>query len=165
MVTKVAAARIATGAGVPVVLAQTSSAREALLGEDVGTWFAPTGRRVPTRLLWLAHAASPHGRLTLDAGAVRAVVDRRASLLPAGITGVDGSFVAGDPVDLVDENGDAVARGLVNFDAVELPALLGRSTRELAKQLGTAYEREVVHRDDLVLLRRHPTARKAAPGG
>jgi glutamate 5-kinase len=88
----------------------------------------------------------------LDAGAVRAVVERRASLLPAGVTGVDGSFVAGDPVDLVDENGHAVARGLVNFDATELPPLLGRSTRELAKQLGTAYEREVVHRDDLVML-------------
>lgn len=161
MVTKVSAARIAAGAGVPVVLAHASAAQAALAGEDVGTWFAATGRRIPTRLLWLAHAASPHGRLVLDAGAVRAVVDRRASLLPAGITAVQGAFVAGDPVDLVGQNGDAVARGLVNFDAVELPALLGRSTRELAKQLGTAYEREVVHRDDLVLLRRHPTPEAA----
>ena len=154
MVTKVAAARIAAGAGIPVVLAHAESATPALAGEDVGTWFLPSGRRVPTRLLWLAHAASPNGRLTLDAGAVRAVVERRASLLPAGVTGVDGSFVAGDPIDLVDENGHAVARGLVNFDASELPPLLGRSTRELAKQLGTAYEREVVHRDDLVVLGR-----------
>jgi glutamate 5-kinase len=152
MVTKVAAARIATGAGVPVLLAHADAAREVLAGDDVGTWFASTGRRVPTRLLWLAHAASPHGRLTLDAGAVRAVVDRRASLLPAGVTAVDGAFVAGDPVDLVDQNGHTVARGLVNFDASELPALLGRSTRELAQQLGTAYEREIVHRDDLVVL-------------
>ncbi len=152
MVTKVAAARIATGAGVPVLLAHADAARDVLAGDDVGTWFASTGRRVPTRLLWLAHAASPHGRLTLDAGAVRAVVDRRASLLPAGVTAVDGAFVAGDPVDLVDQNGHTVARGLVNFDASELPALLGRSTRELAQQLGTAYEREIVHRDDLVVL-------------
>jgi glutamate 5-kinase len=92
--------------------------------------------------------------LTLDPGAVRAVADRRASLLPAGVTAVDGAFVAGDPVDLVDEKGHTVARGLVNFDAEELPPLLGRSTRELAKELGTAYEREVVHRDDLVVLGR-----------
>ena len=154
MVTKVAAARIASGAGIPVLLAHATSAASALSGDDVGTWFAPSGRRTPTRLLWLAHAASPHGRLTLDAGAVRAVAERRASLLPAGVTGVDGAFVAGDPVDLVDENGHTVARGLVNFDAAELPPLLGRSTRELAKELGTAYEREVVHRDDLVLLGR-----------
>ena len=78
-----------------------------------------------------------------------AVVDRRASLLPAGVTQVDWIFVAGDPVDLIDENGHTVARGLVNFDASELPPLLGRSTRELASELGTAYEREIVHRDDL----------------
>jgi glutamate 5-kinase len=65
---------------------------------------------------------------------------------------VDGSFAAGDPVDLVDAGGAPVARGLVNYDAVELPALLGRSTPELAAALGPAYEREVVHRDDLVLL-------------
>lgn len=154
MVTKVAAARIASGAGIPVVLAHAQSVAAALAGEDIGTWFTASGRRVPTRLLWLAHAASPQGRLTLDAGAVRAVVERRASLLPAGVTAVDGAFVAGDPIDLVDENGNTVARGLVNFDATELPPLLGRSTRELAKQLGTAYEREVVHRDDLVVLGR-----------
>ncbi len=70
------------------------------------------------------------------------------------MTGVDGDFAVGDPVDLLDETGHAVARGLVNFDASELPGLLGRSTRDLARELGPAYEREVVHRDDLVLLRR-----------
>jgi glutamate 5-kinase len=152
MVTKIEAARIATGAGVPVLLAATDEARAALAGEEVGTWFRTTGRRVPTRLLWLAHAASAHGRLHLDPGAVSAVVERRSSLLPAGVTAVDGGFVAGDPVDLVDENGHAIARGLVNFDATELPELLGRSTRELARERGSAYEREVVHRDDLVVL-------------
>jgi glutamate 5-kinase len=92
------------------------------------------------------------------------VVERRASLLPAGITDVTGSFVAGDPVDLVDQNGHAVARGLVNFDAKELPALLGRSTKDLAKQFGTAYEREVVHRDDLVVLRTDRERTEASRG-
>ena len=90
--------------------------------------------------------------MTLDAGAVRAVVERRASLLAAGITGVEGSFVAGDAVDVLDPSGAVVARGLVNFDAEELPALLGRSTSDLKAALGAAYEREVIHRDDLVLL-------------
>lgn len=61
--------------------------------------------------------------------------------------------MAGDPVDLVDDRGRAVARGLVNYDASELPALLGRSTRELGRELGPEYEREVVHRDDMVVLR------------
>jgi glutamate 5-kinase len=154
MQTKVEAARIATGAGIPVVLTSAARAAEALAGEPVGTMFHPTGRRRPTRLLWLAHATEPQGRIALDAGAVRAVTERRASLLPAGITGVTGTFVGGDPVDLVDPDGVPVARGLVNYDADELPALLGRSTHDLARELGASYEREVVHRDDLVLLPR-----------
>ncbi len=154
MVTKIEAARIATSAGIPVVLAAASDASAALAGESVGTLFHPTGHRIAARLLWLAHASSPRGRLRLDAGAVKAVIERRLSLLPAGVVAVEGDFAAGDPVDLVDEAGRSVARGLVNYDAVELPGLLGRSTRELAAALGAAYQREVVHRDDLVVLRR-----------
>ncbi len=154
MVTKVEAARIASDAGIPVVLTSAVHAADALAGRRTGTLFHPTGRRSADRLLWLAHASAPRGALTLDGGAVEAVVHRRKSLLPAGIAGVEGHFAAGDPVDLLDENGHAVARGLVNFDAKELPRLLGRSTRELARELGPAYEREVVHRDDLVLLPR-----------
>ncbi|MDQ3628982.1 MAG: glutamate 5-kinase [Actinomycetota bacterium] len=152
MSTKLEAARIATGAGVSVRLARADQVAAALAGEDVGTVFHATGRRRPTRLLWLAHATDPLGSLRIDAGAVRAVLERRASLLPAGITGVQGSFSAGDPVDLVGPDGTAVARGLVNYDSAEVPALLGRSTRELKEALGPEYEREVVHRDDLVLL-------------
>lgn len=155
MVTKVEAAAIATGAGVPVVLTSAVHAADALAGRPTGTHFHRTGKRSADRLLWLAHASTPRGALRLDAGAVRAVTERHSSLLPAGLTGVEGDFAAGDPVDLVDESGTAVARGLVNYDARELPRLLGRSTRDLAAELGPAYEREVVHRDDLVLLRRH----------
>ena len=97
----------------------------------------------------------------LDDGAVAAVVGRRTSLLPAGITRVEGAFSAGDPVELADTAGRVVARGLVNYDAADLPALLGRSTRELARELGAGYEREVVHRDDLVLVDR--VLEKAGP--
>jgi len=152
MQTKLDAAGIASGAGIPVVLTSMGHARSALEGEDTGTLFHPTGKRRPTRLLWLKHATEPQGRLVLDDGAVRALTERRASLLPAGITGVGGTFVAGDPVDLVDARGVVVARGIVNYDAGELPGLLGRSTHDLARELGAAYEREVVHRDDLALL-------------
>ncbi|MGX6602909.1 glutamate 5-kinase [Micromonosporaceae bacterium Da 78-11] len=153
MVTKVEAARIATGFGIPVVLTAARLAAAVLNGEEVGTLFRAAESRPTARLFWLAHATSPRGRLHLDPGAVTAVVARRKSLLPAGITAVDGSFAAGDPVDLIDAgSGAPVARGLVNYDAVELPALLGRSTPELAAALGPGYEREVVHRDDLVLL-------------
>ena len=152
MQTKVEAAAIATGAGIPVLLTAADQASAALAGDPVGTMFHPTGRRRPTRLLWLAHATEAKGRVYLDAGAVRAVTERKASLLAAGITGVAGSFEVGDPVDLVGPDGLPVARGLVNYDSDELPSLAGRSTHELARELGSSYEREVVHRDDLVLL-------------
>ncbi|MDZ7577772.1 MAG: glutamate 5-kinase [Candidatus Nanopelagicales bacterium] len=154
MRTKVEAARIATGAGIPVLVASADDAAAALAGTGVGTYFHVTGRRVPTRLLWLAHAATAVGALHLDSGAVSAVVQRRKSLLPAGIMRVDGRFTAGDPVDILDENGGIVARGLVNFDSAELPRLLGRSTKDLAREFGSSYEREIVHRDSLVVLPR-----------
>ena len=78
----------------------------------------------------------------------------RESVSPGGIVAVAGGFAAGDPVDLVRTDGRPVARGLVNFDAEELPGLLGRSSHDLKRELGAAYEREVVHRDDLVVLGR-----------
>ncbi|WP_110239016.1 glutamate 5-kinase [Nocardioides gilvus] len=152
MVTKIEAARIATGAGIPVVLTSAAQASAALAGEQVGTFFHVTGRRRPIRHLWLAHATEGKGSLSLDAGAVRAVVERGASLLAAGVTDVDGAFVAGDPIDLVGPDGTVVARGLVSFDAVEIPGLLGRSTPELKEEFGDVYDRALVHRDDLVLL-------------
>jgi glutamate 5-kinase len=153
MATKVEAARIATEAGIPVVLTSAANAVPALDGEPVGTFFHATGDRSASRLLWLAHATASLGQIHLDAGAVAAVRDRGASLLPAGITHVVGAFVARDPVDLIGPDGALLGRGLVAYDAVELPRLLGRSTRELSAELGPEYEREVVHRDDLVLLR------------
>jgi glutamate 5-kinase len=151
-VTKVESALLAAGAGIPAVVASAGHAAAALAGQPVGTYFVPSLRRPAGRLLWLAHAAVGRGRLRLDGGAVRAVVDGRASLLPAGVVGVEGDFEAGDPVDLCDEHGGVVARGLVNFGATEIPSLMGRTTRSLAAELGSAYEREIVHRDDLVVL-------------
>ncbi|WP_200926635.1 glutamate 5-kinase [Sphaerimonospora mesophila] len=152
MITKVEAARIATGAGVPVVLTAAAHAAQALAGADVGTYFHPGGRHPGTRLLWLAYATTGRGRLHLDEGAVEAVVARRMSLLPAGVVKVEGDFAEGDPVDLCGPAGVPVARGLVNYDAAEIPELLGRSTRELASTLGPEYERELIHRDDIVIL-------------
>jgi glutamate 5-kinase len=152
MVTKVEAAGIAAGSGIPALVTSTPNAARALAGEDVGTWFAASGTRRPPRLLWLAHLASVQGRLVLDDGAVQAVSEKHRSLLPAGVVSVKGDFEPGDPVELADGDGRVVARGLVNFSSYELPRMLGRSTRELAASLGRQYEREVIHVDDLVLL-------------
>nr|WP_216077563.1 glutamate 5-kinase [Isoptericola sediminis] len=151
MVTKLESVRIATQDGVPVVLTCADNVARALAGEDVGTFFAAGGKRSTARRLWIAHAARTEGRLHLDDGATRAVLGGRASLLPAGITRVEGHFETGDPVELVGPDGTVVARGLVAYDAGDLPDLLGRSTYALREELGEGYDREVVHRDDLVL--------------
>jgi glutamate 5-kinase len=152
MATKVEAAFIAASAGVPVVVTSTLRAAAALAGEQVGTLFAPSGRRPSARQFWLRYASRPRGRLLLDDGAVRAVRERHASLLAAGITGVTGEFLADDPVELVAPDGFVVARGLVAYDARELPELLGRKTSELDPE----YRREIVHRDEMVLVGRRP---------
>jgi glutamate 5-kinase len=152
MVTKVEAAGIAGAAGIPTLLTRLADVTGALAGEDRGTVFAPAAATRASRKRWLAHATTARGRLVLDEGAVAAVTHRRKSLLPAGIVGVEGAFAAGDPVDVCDPEGAVIARGLVNYAASELPRLLGRSTRDLARDLGPEYEREVIHRDDLVVL-------------
>ena len=152
MVTKVEAASIANAAGIPTLLTSTPQVDAALRGDDVGTIFAPQGSRRALRKLWLAHATTAKGRLLIDEGAVRAIVQGRKSLLPAGVVGVEGSFGDGDAVDVVGPDNAVVARGLVNYNAVELPHLIGRTTSELAALHGPGYEREVIHRDDLVVL-------------
>jgi glutamate 5-kinase len=148
MASKLAAAQLAASAGIPVLLAAADQAAQALGPADVGTAFAPTGNRLSARRFWLAYAAGAAGRLRLDDGAVNAVVGRRRSLLAAGITAAEGQFEAGDVVELVDLADRVVARGVVAFDAREMPALIGRSTHDLAPEL----RREVVHADDLVPL-------------
>jgi glutamate 5-kinase len=152
MATKITAAAMASAAGIPVLLAAAEDAAAALDvtedGPKVGTAFRPSGRRMSARRFWLLHAADVRGRLDLDAGAVAAVTDGRRSLLAAGIHGISGEFVAGDVVDLIGPYGVVVARGVVGFDAAELPALIGRRSRELPPE----QRREVVHADDLVAL-------------
>lgn len=152
MVTKVEAARISTSAGIPMLLTSLEQSAESLHGVELGTLFDAQGERSNSRLLWLAHASTPRGRLVLDSGAVTAILERGVSLLPAGVTAVEGEFISGDTVELVTPDKKVIARGLVAFDSEEIPQMLGRSTKDLAASLGAEYERELVHRDDLVLL-------------
>ncbi|MCP9000792.1 glutamate 5-kinase [Pseudarthrobacter sp. RMG13] len=152
MQTKVEAAIMAADSGIPALVTSTANAAAALAGEDVGTWFTVNSGRKSVRMMWLAHLAHVQGRLFLDDGAVHAVRDNRYSLLPAGISSVDGTFEAGDAVEMVAGDGTVIARGLVNYSSDELPQMLGRSTVELGESLGRGFDREVVHIDDLVLV-------------
>jgi len=152
MLTKVEAARISTSAGIPMLLTSLAQSTQSMAGEECGTYFHAHTSKTNSRMLWLAHASTPTGRLVVDAGAVTALVERGVSLLPAGVTAVEGEFSAGDAVEITGEDGRVIARGLVAFDSAEIPQMLGRSTKELAQALGPEYGRELVHRDDLVLL-------------
>lgn len=146
MASKMSSALLAADAGVPVLLAAAHDAATALTDASVGTVFAARPNRMSARRFWLRYAAEAAGSLTLDEGAVRAVVRQRRSLLPAGITAVSGRFHGGDVVELRGPDTAMVARGMVAYDATELAAMMGRSTSELPGEL----RRPAVHADDLV---------------
>lgn len=146
MVSKLSSALLAADAGVPVLLAAAADAAAALDDASVGTVFAPRQERMSARRFWVRYAAEVAGVLTLDDGAVKAVVGQRRSLLPAGITAVSGRFFGGDVVELRNDSAGLVARGVVAYDAAELSTMLGRSTTDLPAEM----RRPAVHADDLV---------------
>ena len=146
MASKLSSALLAADAGVPVLLAAAVDAGAALADASVGTVFAPRPERMSSRRFWVRYAAESTGALILDDGAVQAVVKRRRSLLPAGITEVSGRFHGGDVVELRGLDGTVVARGVVAYDATELATMVGRSTSDLPAEM----RRPAVHADDLV---------------
>jgi glutamate 5-kinase len=151
MASKLSSALLASDAGVPVLLAAASDAATALTDASVGTVFAASGARMSARRFWVRYAAEAAGELTLDAGAVRAVIQHRRSLLPAGITALSGRFFGGDVVELHGPDATTVGRGVVAYDAAELATMIGRSTSELPPEL----RRPAVHADDLVATQPH----------
>lgn len=152
MVTKLEAARVAAVSGIPTVLTCASNAGPAMMGDPVGTVFAPVKARGSSRRLWIGFAAEPRGTIVVDAGAAKAIRGGRASLLAAGALDVHGDFSAGDPVWIDDESGTHLARGLAGFDSEEIPQTLGRNTAQLKRFLGDQYAHPLVHRDNLVLV-------------
>ena len=152
MITKIEAARIATSAGITVTLTDLDHAERAMRGEDFGTRFLPDPHPIASRRLWLGFASTVRGSLFLDEGAVTAIRAKGSSLLPAGVIRSEGDFSRGDTVELVAPSGEVIARGLISYDASELPKLLGRSTKELSMELGEEYGHELVHRDEMVVL-------------
>lgn len=154
MVTKIAAAQIATGAGVRTVITQGSypqSISKILQGEAIGTQFEPQTRSTSARKRWIAHGLVPVGKLFLDEGAVRAIRNQGKSLLAAGITHIEGVFQSQDGVQLCDQAGQEIARGLVNFSSEELQKIKGCQSEAIASILGYASAETVVHRDNLAL--------------
>ena len=151
MASKLSAAKIASWAGVPTVIASSRRPgvlRDAVAGENVGTLARPRARRLGARKLWIAFAVRSLGTLGIDDGARRALVHRGKSLLAVGVRSVSGEFVTGDAVEVAGPDGEVFAKGLVRLPSAGLDAVIGRRTDE--HEAGTPDE--LIHRDDLVLL-------------
>jgi glutamate 5-kinase len=155
MKSKLRAARLATAAGEAVIMANGS--HDGILdrifaAEPVGTLFLPHGEDVPAWKRWLGFTARPKGTLRIDVGAKRAVVEQGKSLLPVGVTAVEGEFGKGDVVSICDETGGEIARGLSNYSSEDASRLRGKHTEQIASLLGSVPYPELVHRDNLVVI-------------
>src|ERR1700754_3622843 len=152
MRSKVAAAEMATAAGIPTVIGsgfEPGVLARAWAGEPVGTRFAPHPVRQPSFKLWLKYAKPSMGTVVVDAGAARALRDGGTSLLPVGIVGVDGAFEAGDAIEVI-AGAEAVGKGISNYSAAELQRVMGMQSSAVREVLPRATE-EAVHRDYFVL--------------
>ena len=152
MRSKVAAAEMASAAGIPAVICAGTEAGTLLAAardEPVGTRFAAHPERTPSFKLWLRYAKPSRGRVAVDGGAARVLRERGSSLLAVGITEVFGDFVAGDAVEVLCE-GDLVGKGIVNYSATELGRIKGMKSADVAALLPRAPE-EAIHRDHFVL--------------
>ena len=155
MVTKLQAARKAAIFGVPTILA--NGMQEGILGrifqgEEVGTLFTSAVNKLTSRKHWIAFTLEPQGRIIVDDGAKKAILQKGRSLLPSGVLAAEGKFSLGDPVVLVDPHKQEFAKGLCNYGSVEINKIKGLKTTEVEKKLGYKYSDEIVHRDDLVVL-------------
>jgi glutamate 5-kinase len=152
MRSKVAAAGMASAAGIPAAICagtQPETLLAAARGEAVGTRFAPHPERTPSFKLWLRYAKPARGRVEVDGGAARVLRERGSSLLPVGITAVEGEFAAGDAVEIVSD-GELVGKGISNYSAAELATVKGMKSERVLELMPEASE-EAVHRDHFVL--------------
>ena len=154
MITKLKAAKRATlyGAGTAIINGQTPHNLLYLFdGHELGTYFLPARDPMAARKHWIAFTKKPKGKLMLDEGAQKALTERGKSLLPSGISRLEGSFERGDAVRLCDLAGNEFAKGVTNYTSAELSRILGRKTKEIEAILGYQYGDEIVHRDNMVL--------------
>jgi glutamate 5-kinase len=155
MATKIAAAAIATDAGVRTVITKGQTPNNIpriLAGAAIGTQFLPHPEPINARKHWIAYTLVPVGTLVLDAGAARAIAAQGKSLLAAGILSIEGEFQSQEPVRLCNPTGREIARGLVNYSNTELDLIRGHHSDDIPELLGYAGAETVVHRDNLVVL-------------
>jgi len=154
METKLTAAKIAMSSGIPMIIANGENHKilhNILQADFQGTLFLPKEVRLHTKKRWIAFGSDLQGRIYVDAGAEKAIVANGKSLLPAGITKVEGTFEAGNVVGLWGPTGSEFARGIVNYSSEEIAKIMGKNTQEIFAILGHKDYDEVIHRDNLVV--------------
>lgn len=154
MTTKLQAARIAMHSGVVTVIANSADRniiRRIMSGEVVGTVFWPLPHKLEKKKKWIAYSATVHGKVFVDAGAVEALTKHGKSLLPSGVTGVEGIFEIGNTISLIDPDGQEIAKGLTSYSSDELEMIKGAQTRDITRILGHKDFNEVIHRNNLVI--------------
>lgn len=152
MATKIIAAKIAVNAGIPLMIALGSEPNiigQIISGESVGTLFVPQEIKPHLRKSWIAFGSHVQGNIIIDDGAKEALLHKGKSLLPGGITTVEGSFAAGDVVHILDLQGKEIARGISNYSQQELMKIKGQKTKDICSILGYKDYDEVIHRDNL----------------
>jgi glutamate 5-kinase len=153
MISKLRSIKVALeGGGLAVIAngAMAGTLQRLLDGEELGTLFLPR-RKVASRKRWIAYASAPAGKVFVNAGARDALVERRSSLLFAGVVRLESEFKRGDVVLIVDEAGNEFARGIVNYAAGDAMPLIGKRSAEIAEVAGQDYE-ELIHRDNIALV-------------
>ncbi|NLJ76606.1 MAG: glutamate 5-kinase [Peptococcaceae bacterium] len=154
MATKLSAARIAAHSGVTTVLAcadEKDIIARVISGEQVGTVFWPAGNKLENRKQWIAYSSAVCGNIFVDQGAATAMIEQGKSLLPSGITGVEGLFEMGATVRIVGPDNREIARGITSYSSVEVERIKGVQTGEICRILGYKDYDEVVHRNNMVL--------------
>ncbi|ADI01490.1 MAG TPA: glutamate 5-kinase [Syntrophothermus lipocalidus] len=154
MYTKLLAAKIVMAAGIPMVVAhgaEKNVLRRIIAGEPLGTLFVPKESRMQARKRWIAFGSACQGKVYIDNGAKEAVLHRGKSLLPSGITGVEGIFERGNVISLVDLEGHEFARGITNYSAEEIKLIAGKKTSQIERILGHKDYDEVIHRNNLTV--------------
>lgn len=157
MATKLQAAKVVMQAGIPMVIANGREERILLRifeGERIGTLFLPEKKAMNGRRHWIGFAATPKGKIIVDEGAKRALIENGVSLLASGITGVERSFKSGDTVSIADMEGVEFARGITNYSSSEIELIKGAQSQAIKRILGSKGKEcsEVVYRGDMVLV-------------
>jgi len=158
MSTKIAGAKVATQCGCHVIIAhgrRPNVIPDIFSGENIGTHFLPRESRKDSRKYWIGFSGRVVGSLTIDEGAIEALRRKQTSLLPAGVTSVEGDFRTGDVVRVMSLAGDEIGRGLTNYPAVEISRIKGVHSRLLEQILGYRGDPEIIHRDNLLIYPSH----------